>query len=67
MINAFNGAGDTKTPTAINLFAFWFFQLPLAWILSKLLILGLLVLFIAIPVAEAAITVAAYVFFKRGR
>jgi putative MATE family efflux protein len=66
MANAFNGAGDTRTPTIINLFGFWFFQIPLAWILSKTFLWGPLGVFIAIPVAETAIAVAAYILFKKG-
>ena len=67
MANAFNGAGDTRTPTIVNLFGFWFFQIPLAYLLAKHVGLGPLGVFIAIPVAETAITVAAYILFKRGR
>lgn len=67
MANAFNGAGDTRTPTIVNLFGFWFFQIPLAYLLAKTFGLGPLGVFIAIPVAETAITIAAYLLFKRGR
>ena len=67
MINAFNGAGDTKTPTVINLFCFWCFQIPLAWLLSKTFGLGPIGVFIAIPVAETAITISSYILFKRGK
>jgi putative MATE family efflux protein len=67
MANAFNGAGDTRTPTIINLFGFWFFQIPLAYLLAKTFEMGPLGVFIAIPVAETAITVAAYIFFKKGK
>jgi putative MATE family efflux protein len=67
MANAFNGAGDTKTPTIINLFGFWFFQIPLAWVLAKPLGVGPTGVFIAIPVAETAISIAAYILFKKGK
>jgi Na+-driven multidrug efflux pump len=67
MANAFNGAGDTKTPTRINLVGFWFFQIPLAYLLSKPLGLGPVGVFIAIPVAETAITIAAWILFLKGR
>ena len=67
MANAFNGAGDTKTPTIINLFGFWFFQIPLAWLLSKSMGMGPVGVFIAIPVAETAISIAAYILFKQGK
>ena len=66
MANAFNGAGDTKTPTIINLFGFWFFQIPLAWGLSKTAGLGPIGVFIAIPVAETAISIVAYILFRKG-
>jgi len=67
MANAFNGAGDTRTPTLINLFGFWFFQIPLAYLLSTYFALGPLGVFIAIPVAETSIAVAAYIMFKKGK
>ncbi len=67
MANAFNGAGDTRTPTIINLFGFWFFQIPLAWVLSKTLNMGPEGVFVAIPVAETAITITAYILFKKGK
>lgn len=65
--NAFNGAGDTRTPTWINFFGFWFLQIPVAWLLANTLNWGPTGVFIAIPVAETAITIAAYIIFKKGR
>jgi putative MATE family efflux protein len=67
MVNALNGAGDTKTPTLINFFGFWLFQIPFAFLLAKWLDMGATGSFIAIPVAETLMAVAAYIFFKRGK
>ncbi len=67
MIQALNGAGDTKTPTWINFIGFWLFQIPLAYLLAKGLHLGPMGAFIAIPVAETAIAIAAYIIFKKGK
>jgi Na+-driven multidrug efflux pump len=67
LINAFNGAGDTTTPTIVNLFGFWFFQIPFAWFLAKASGMGPLGVFIAIPVAETLMTVASWILFKRGK
>lgn len=67
MANAFNGAGDTWTPTIINLFGFWVLQIPLALILAKSLSMGPTGVFIAIPIAETAIAVAAYILFRKGK
>lgn len=67
MTNAFNGAGDTRTPTVLNLLGFWGFQIPLAWVLSKTMGMGPVGVFIAIPVAETAIAIAAYFLFKKGK
>lgn len=67
MMNAFNGAGDTKTPTVVNLFGFWCFQIPFAWLLSKGLGLGPTGVFVAIPVAETGMAITAYILFKKGK
>jgi putative MATE family efflux protein len=66
MANAFNGAGDTRTPTVINLFGFWFFQIPLAYLLAVTWNMGPLGVFLAIPIAETSIALVAYIVFKRG-
>lgn len=67
LINAFNGAGDTWTPTLVNLFGFWLFQIPMAFLLAKHFELGPTGVFIAIPVAETGIAVASFILFKKGR
>ncbi|MBK6382709.1 MAG: MATE family efflux transporter [Chitinophagaceae bacterium] len=67
MIQALNGAGDTKTPTWINFFGFWLFQIPLAYLLVKVFKLGVVGAFIAIPVAESALAIAAWYYFKKGK
>jgi len=67
MIQALNGAGDTKTPTWINFVGFWVFQIPLAYILTKGFDMGPVGAFIAIPIAETAIALASWYFFKKGK
>jgi Na+-driven multidrug efflux pump len=67
MIQALNGAGDTKTPTWINFIGFWLLQIPLAYLLSKGMNMGPTGAFIAIPVAETVIAIAAYYYFKKGK
>ncbi|MFV0230522.1 MATE family efflux transporter [Empedobacter falsenii] len=67
MMNAFNGAGDTMTPTIINFVGFWLFQIPLAYILSYHFDLREEGVFIAIPVAETFIAILAFILFKRGK
>lgn len=66
MTSTFNGAGDTTTPTLINFFGFWLFQIPLAFILAKHFNMGPDGVFIAIPVAETGIAIAGYLLFKKG-
>ncbi len=63
---AFNGAGDTKTPTKINLIAFWMFQLPFAYLAAITFKLGALGVFLAITLAEVMLAVIAIVWFKKG-
>lgn len=67
MMQAFNGAGDTRTPTWINFVGFWCFQIPLAYTLSKTMDMGPTGAFISIPVAETAIALACFYFFRKGK
>lgn len=67
MVQSLNGAGDTKTPTWINLVCFWLFQIPFAWFLVKPLGMGPVGAFIAMPVAETALAIAAWYYFKKGK
>ncbi|MCP4573959.1 MAG: MATE family efflux transporter [bacterium] len=66
MIQAFNGAGDTRTPTVINFFCYWCFQIPLAWLLSYRAGLESTGVFVAILAAEVVMTVAGVLVFRRG-
>ena len=63
---AFNGAGDTGTPTKINLIAFWLFQLPFAYLAAITFNLGAMGVFIAITAAEVLLAVISMVWFKKG-
>ena len=63
---SFNGAGDTKTPTVINFFCFWLFEVPLAWVLARMLDLGPLGIFTAIALAVALYAIVSIVLFRRG-
>jgi putative MATE family efflux protein len=65
--NAFNGAGDSRTPTWINLFGFWTFQIPLAYLLAIVLNMGPQGIFFAIILAESAITIAGIIIFRKGK
>ena len=67
MMQALNGAGDTKTPTWINFIGFWLFQIPLGYLLAKTFKMGPVGAFIAIPVAEILIALAAWYYFKKGK
>ena len=63
---AFNGAGDTWTPTWINLGCFWAFQIPLAWLLAIHFEMGPRGVFIAMTVAFSTLAVVSGVIFRRG-
>lgn len=64
---AFNGSGDTGTPTRLNFFCFWLGQVPLAWLLAKPLGLGPTGVFIAVPVSFTVLTLWSAVLFHRGK
>ncbi|GAA3652604.1 MATE family efflux transporter [Flavivirga jejuensis] len=66
VINAFNGAGDTKTPTYINFVCFWLLQLPFAYVMAITLDFGPSGVFWAITFAEVLIAIVAIVWFKKG-
>ena len=64
---AFNGAGDTWTPTLINLGVFWLFEIPLAWWLATQTPLGPRGVFWALTIAYSALAVVSAILFKRGK
>lgn len=64
---SFNGAGDTWTPTVINLFVFWLWEIPLAYVLSVVLGLGPRGVFIAITIAFSTLAVVSGLVFRQGR
>jgi putative MATE family efflux protein len=67
MMQAFNGAGDTITPTIVNFFGFWILQIPLAWWLSFRLGMHEHGVFFAIVITECSIAAASVLLFRRGR
>lgn len=67
LAQAFNGAGDTRTPTLLNLVCFWGLQIPLAWFLAGRAGLGPDGVFWAVCASESVLAVAAFLLFRRGR
>ncbi len=67
LTQSFNGAGDTATPTMINLFAFWVCEIPIAWAFSRYTTLGQNGVFCAVLVAYSVLAGVSFVMFKRGR
>jgi len=66
MMQAFNGAGDTRTPTLINLFVFWALQLPLAWLLSHHTSLGPSGVFATLAICFSVFAAIGVALFRRG-
>jgi putative MATE family efflux protein len=64
---SFNGAGDTSTPTIINLFVFWLWEIPLAYVLGVVLGFGPRGVFISMTVAFSTLAVVSSAVFRRGR
>jgi putative MATE family efflux protein len=67
MMQAFNGAGDTITPTIVNFFGFWLFEIPLAYWLAIHLKMRSNGAFAAIAIAEGTMAVASAILFRQGR
>ncbi len=67
IIQSFNGAGDTKTPTVINFFCFWVFQLPFAYLGAIVWDWGAMGVFVAITSAEVLIAIAGIWWFRKGK
>jgi len=67
MMQAFNGAGDTVTPTIVNFFGFWLFEIPLAYALAMPLRLHANGVYFSIAIAESSMAVASAILFRQGR
>lgn len=67
LVQAYNGAGDSRTPTWINFAAFWLCQIPLAWVLARPLGFGTRGAFAAVPISYFVFVAAAWLVFRKGR
>jgi putative MATE family efflux protein len=67
LTQSFNGAGDTWTPTILNLFVFWLWELPLAYVLAVVFGFGPRGVFLAITIAFSTLAIASAIFFRRGK
>jgi Na+-driven multidrug efflux pump len=63
---AFNGAGDTRTPTLINIACLWLWEIPLAWTLAYPLNFGPTGVFVAVSVAFSTMAFVAGWLFSKG-
>ena len=67
IIQAINGAGDTRTPIYLNLICFWLVEIPLAYLLALVFEWGPIGVFAAVPIGESLLATLAIVVFRRGR
>jgi len=67
LTQSFNGAGDTQTPTMINIFIFWLYEIPLGYFLAIYFKVGPAGVFIAMAVAFSTLAVISAILFKRGK
>jgi putative MATE family efflux protein len=67
LVQAFNGAGDTWTPTVINFFVFWLWEIPLAYVLSVRGGFGPRGVFLSIAIAFSTLAVVGAILFRRGK
>jgi putative MATE family efflux protein len=66
MVQSFNGAGDTVTPTIISLIGYWLCQIPLAWVLAHWAGMGVRGVFWSIPISNLLVTLMGLAMFLRG-
>lgn len=67
MLQSFNGAGDTLTPTLVNLFGFWVLEIPIAYWLAVPVGLHSNGVYFSIVIAQGAMAIASIILFKQGR
>ena len=67
LTQSFNGAGDTWTPTLINLFVFWLWEIPLAYMLAIVFDFGPFGVFLAMTTAFSTLAVVSAVLFRKGK
>ena len=67
IVAAFNGAGDTLTPTIINLVCFWALQIPMAYLLATRTTMGANGVFFAVTISESILALIAILLFRRGK
>lgn len=67
LVQAFNGAGDTRTPTIMNLIIYWMIQIPLAYLLSVHISLGAPGVYWSVVICETIFSIAGYFLFKQGK
>ena len=67
VVQGFNGSGDTMTPTKINFFCFWLFEIPLAWLLAIVMNMKLTGVCLAIIIAESVLTITGILIFRKGK
>jgi putative MATE family efflux protein len=67
LTQSFNGAGDTATPTRINIAVFWLFEIPLAWALARHTSMGAHAIFVSITASYSLLAAVSTVMFRRGR
>jgi len=67
LTQSFNGAGDTWTPTIINLFVFWLWELPLAYVLAIVFGIGPRGVFLAIMIAFSTLAIVSALVFRQGK
>lgn len=63
---AFNGAGDTRTPTILNLIGYWLIQIPLAWILAVWMNIGMVGIYLTTVIVSFVIVILSVYLFKKG-